>query len=650
MSNSRVQVADGDPAAGPRSVEDAWPGQIGLLQRIIMPRQGDSQDVRVLYLEEHERNSTRAKAIDRGTLHLPPQLEVSFGTYFNAFPASYWRRWTSLATVYLCLRIDGNFRVDIYRSKADGTRIHVDGRECAAGDAGELIIPLNLAPFEDGGWYWFDITTEDGDDVVFHEGGWYSADPAPGRAAAVLGMPTFNRPSDCVGVLKAIAGDPLLMASVVQVVVVDQGTKKIVDHPEFAAAGAQLGDRLRLIDQPNLGGSGGYARIMHEALKTDAEQIVYMDDDIAVEPDSILRAIAFSRFAERPMLVGGQMLNLQERSHLHSMGEVVDWYGFMWRGAPGVVYDHDLADEPLRETPWLHRRIDVDYNGWWTCLIPRAVVEDIGLPLPFFLKWDDTEYGLRAARAGYPTASVPGIAVWHQPWSDKDDATDWQAYFHLRNRLVTAAMYGSAKPPYGLLKSLTKGTLKHLLSLQYSTVALQDLAVQDFVAGPAGLFDLLPTALGRAAKLRSGYDDAKVLPSAKALPLPSMGSVTAESFLRPPVGTVPIAKKLLGSVVHNLVAPKPEHHERPQLNIPAQDARWFLLSKLDGATVSTSDGTGISYRKRNPKDFWTLLRAAARNEVFLTRQWPRLSKLYRDAHRELSSRQAWAEFFARYDG
>ena len=26
-------------------------------------------------------------------------------------------------------------------------------------------------------------------------------------------------------------------------------------------------------------------------------------------------------------------------------------------------------------------------------------------------------------------------------WSDKDDAIDWQAYFHLRNRLVVAAMH-----------------------------------------------------------------------------------------------------------------------------------------------------------------------------------------------------------------
>ena len=36
---------------------------------------------------------------------------------------------------------------------------------------------------------------------------------------------------------------------------------------------------------------------------------------------------------------------------------------------------------------------------------------------------------------------MPGVAIWHMAWSDKDDAIDWQAYFHLRNRLVVAAMH-----------------------------------------------------------------------------------------------------------------------------------------------------------------------------------------------------------------
>jgi galactofuranosylgalactofuranosylrhamnosyl-N-acetylglucosaminyl-diphospho-decaprenol beta-1,5/1,6-galactofuranosyltransferase len=388
---------------------------------------------------------------------------------------------------------------------------------------------------------------------------------------------------------------------------------------------------------------------MYEALKTDCQQIMVMDDDIVIEPDSILRALAFSRFAEHPMLVGGQMLNLQARSHLHSMGEVVDRNKFMWRAAPNVEYDHDFAEYPLRDedSEDLHRRIDVDYNGWWMCLIPRSIVENLGLPLPLFIKWDDTEYGLRAGAAGHPTASLPGVAIWHMPWSDKDDATDWQAYFHLRNRLVVAAMYRDRPDLTGLLMHSLKSAFKHLLSLEYSTVAVQEHAIQDFLAGPQRLFELLPSALPEVNKQRSEYDDGRVLESARQFPLPTMDAVRAERFLKPPKNPITKIKTLGQGLVHNLLPAKPEHHDRPQLNIAARDARWFLLSRIDGATVATSDGRGVAYRKRNPKTFWLLLSKTVTAHAQLARDWPRLRRQYRNARAELTSPESWARVFGR---
>lgn len=202
------------------------------------------------------------------------------------------------------------------------------------------------------------------------------------------------------------------------------------------------------------------------------------------------------------------MLNLQERSHLHVMGEVVDRGIFMWTAAPNVEYDHDFSKKPLRESKLLHRRIDVDFNGWWMCMIPRQVAEEIKQPLPLFIKWDDCEYGLRAKKAGYPTVTLPGAAIWHMAWSDKDDAIDWQAYFHLRNRLVVAALHmpGNGR---GLVVNTVKATLKHLLCLEYSTVAIQNKAIADFLAGPEHVANMLPTHSVRST------------PSARNSPTPS---------------------------------------------------------------------------------------------------------------------------------
>ena len=407
------------------------------------------------------------------------------------------------------MRLEGTGRVDVYRSKADGSPIHVCGEVLDDPGRHDVDIALDLRPFEDGGWYWFDLTTDD-TELTLLEGGWHAAEPASGRAAVAIGMPTFNRPADCVATLTAIGEDPLVLAAVTQVIVPDQGTRKVRDEPGFAAAAAPFGDRLRIIDQPNLGGSGGYARVMYEALATtDCAQLLFMDDDILLEPDSVLRAIAFSRHAREPMLVGGQMLSLQARSQLSTMGEVVDRHRFLWRNAPQTDPHHDLAERPLRQTPWLHRRVDVDYNAWWMCLIPRAVAEELGLPLPLFIKWDDAEYGLRARASGYRTATVPGIAIWHMSFLEKDDTSDWQAYFHYRNRLVAAALHGP-DDPRGIVVDMLKRTVRHLMLMEYSAVALQHLALRHFLAGPEALSRF---AIGALVSVAFGLDPARIRPA-----------------------------------------------------------------------------------------------------------------------------------------
>jgi galactofuranosylgalactofuranosylrhamnosyl-N-acetylglucosaminyl-diphospho-decaprenol beta-1,5/1,6-galactofuranosyltransferase len=620
---------------------------VSLLARVILPRPGEPLDVRKLYIEESDTNARRAHAASRTTLQIGAESEVSFATYFNAFPASYWRRWSTLTSVVLRVELTGSARVDVYRSKATGARISVGGTEIISEGSAPAVseFEVELEPFEDGGWIWFDITTDT--KTTVHSAAWYSTVPAPGRADVAVGIPTFNRPADCVNALRALTSDPLVDEVIGAVIVVDQGADKSFDHPDFPAASAALAGRLSIHNQPNLGGSGGYSRVMYEALKnTDCEQILFMDDDIRIEPDSILRALALSRFAKSPTLIGGQMLNLQEPSHLHVMGEVINRGNFMWTNAPFTEYDHDFAKYPLDvesdkgdedgRSKLLHRRIDVDYNGWWMCLIPRQVAEELGQPLPLFIKWDDADYGLRAGEHGYPTVTMPGTAIWHMAWSDKDDAIDWQAYFHLRNRLVVSALHWDA-PVQGLLKSSIKATLKHLLCLEYSTVAIQNKAIEDFLAGPEHIFSILESALPDIRAMRKAYPDAVVLPGATALPPPS-GRTRVH---KPPVALPAIGFRLARGVIHQLRKDDPAHHERPQLNVATQDARWFLLCNVDGVTVTTADGRGVVYRQRDRAKMFELLKASLRQHIQLARKYNRMRRVYREALPELSSTRKW---------
>jgi galactofuranosylgalactofuranosylrhamnosyl-N-acetylglucosaminyl-diphospho-decaprenol beta-1,5/1,6-galactofuranosyltransferase len=661
------------------------------LARVILPKRGEPRDVRSLYIVENEAAPGRVTALSRTEARIPAGTEVSFETYFNGFPASYWRRWSQLSEVQLRIELTGDVRVDIYRSKIDGSRIAVDGGSVAEEDKdadgrGTIEFTVSLAPFEDGGWIWFDLTCET--ETTVHAAGWYATvdagpqqlvsdtvvvdqatgekttlhagDSLPAREPRVtIGIPTFNRPADAVAALEALSSDPVVDSVVDALIMPDQGTQHPNDEPGFPAVQAFYGDRLRMPVQGNLGGSGGYSRIMYEARHpergTDSPFILYMDDDIAIEPDSVLRALAAARYAESPMLVGGQMLNLQERSHLHTMGEIIDRGSFMWTAAPHTHYDHDFYNHPLRDrgeygktasgeyvdSKDLHRRIDADYNGWWMCMIPRVVADTVGQPLPLFIKWDDGEFGLRARDHGFPTASWPGIAIWHMAWSDKDDAIDWQAYFHLRNRLIVAALQHEGSPS-GLIASMAKATAKHLMCLEYSTVAVQNEAMKDFLAGPEQLFDILGTALPRINALRKTFPDAVVVSSASELPPADGGPANLTKI---PLSLVAKVGTLAKVVANNLRPADPHHHEVPQVNLPPIEARWFSLGRVDGATVTTADGRGVVYRKRDRDKAKELATESARLQKEVYNRFDEMRQRYRVAHPELTSFDAWGRIF-----
>ncbi|PAT11256.1 glycosyl transferase [Corynebacterium hadale] len=631
-----------------------------------MPRKGEPHDVRSLYLVEAEQNKQRVRWSDRTTLTVPEGQEVSFETYFNAFPASYWRRWSQLDRVVLSLDIQGAATISVYRSKHDGVRISVTNVEVADQ---HVEIPLPLKNFEDGGWLWFDITAES--DATVTNAAW-CADQAPQEQVlhdattippqpkqVAVGIPTFNRPRDAVNALHALAEDPVVEACISHVLMPDQGNQHPADEPDFAEAQAALGDKLRIFPQGNLGGSGGYSRIMYEGLNnTDAPFILYMDDDIAIEPDSIVRAVQAARYARTPILVGGQMLNLQDRAQLRTTGEAVDRSTFMWGAAEHAVYDHDFSKYPLgyvgtqeeeldpRKTTSraLHRRIDVDYNGWWMNLFPRAVAEQLGLPLPLFIKWDDTEYALRAKEAGYPTVTWPGVAIWHMAWADKDDAIDWQAYFHLRNRLIVAAMYGPEKAD-GILRNMLKSTYKHIMCMEYSTMAIQVEAMQDFLKGPDQLFSILESSLPRIQEIRKQYPDAQVVGSAADLPAPTGAPGVPTRNIGGRLAKVKKIPWALKALRHQFTTEDRAHWDAPQLNLTAEEARWYTLARIDSATVSTAGGTGVAFRKRDKATSDALLKQTKDLQAQIKERWADLQSEYRAAMPRLTSHEEWGKIF-----
>ena len=249
-----------------------------------------------------------------------------------------------------------------------------------------------------------------------------------------------------------------------------------------------------------------------------ATYFMCMDDDVVCEPEGIIRAATFGDLARRPTIVGGHMFSLYSRSRLHSFGEIIQPYRFWWQSPPSVHNDWDFAARNLRSARWLHRRVDVDFNGWFMCLIPTQILREIGLSLPLFIKWDDSEFGLRAKAAGYPTVTFPGAAVWHVPWTDKNDALDWQSYFHQRNRFVAALLHSPYERGGRMVRESLNHQIKHLVSMQYSTVELRHKALEDVLRGPEALHGDLASKLTEVRETAKQFTDAQLQADPDAFP------------------------------------------------------------------------------------------------------------------------------------
>jgi galactofuranosylgalactofuranosylrhamnosyl-N-acetylglucosaminyl-diphospho-decaprenol beta-1,5/1,6-galactofuranosyltransferase len=241
---------------------------------------------------------------------------------------------------------------------------------------------------------------------------------------------------------------------------------------------------------------------------------------------------------------------------------------------------------------------------------------------------------------------MPGVAAWQAPWADKNDALDWQAYYHLRNRIVTALLHSPADHGGALLSESLQRQLQNLLSMQYSTAALRLLAIEDVLTGPAHLHRDLLTKRGQLRELRARFTDAQDEADIESFPPPRRRAPDAVKDSTTPTSKLNLLTKAGAATARQLRAPRKGAGQRPQMALPYQDAAWFVLTKLDSALVSAADGTSASWYRRDRKLFRSLGWRSLILHARLRRQWPRLAADYRAAAADFTSPERWRETFA----
>jgi galactofuranosylgalactofuranosylrhamnosyl-N-acetylglucosaminyl-diphospho-decaprenol beta-1,5/1,6-galactofuranosyltransferase len=618
-----------------------------IVNRAVFPVSGVAE-VSALYVDTGSGDGSQPgqayEILGRRGIAIYPHSRVSLGTYFNAFPASYWQRWTPVREVRLEVRLEGRGLLSVYKSSARG-RLTAVASKSFSDETVSFDLPIRS--FVDGGYYWFDIACGS-DEAKLLGAEWSVAAPeawSPGTVT--VGLTTFNRPTYCLSQIETVGDDMDIHDVIDRLVVVDQGDDRVELQPGFPGAAERLGDKLKVIRQPNLGGSGGFSRAMLETLRSgESRYVLLLDDDAISEPEAIARAVRFADFAREPIIVGGGMLHLDERSVLYTQGESWDARKSWMVASGATAYDHDFAEDTLRETPELHRLVHADFNGWWMCLIPTRVLDEIGLSLPVFIKFDDIEYALRARDRGYRTVCLPGVAVWHMAWHDKDPTRTWEEYFIHRNRIITGLLHshverGGILPLHSLL-----GDVKLLFMLQYSTVRLRHEAMRDVLLGVSRLPGDLRTKLDDVRRLRSGFTDARVVEDVDTLPPVRRSSrVMLGSARRPRHAVETLGLALRVAVRQLFLKESAGSRKNPERSIPAPDITWWRFADIDSALVTAPDGSGVAWYQRDRAKMRAYLWRSIRLNLRLWREWPQLAEKYRTDAPAVSSVAAWERVF-----
>ena len=304
----------------------------------------------------------------------------------------------------------------------------------------------------------------------------WTAPAPPTMRPAAIAICTFNSADDCATNVAAVAGDKGLLAGIDAIYVVDQGADAVETRPLFNEVAAQLGDKLVYLRQPNLGGAGGFSRGMYEISSVaDHANVILMDDDILCEPETILRLNAFANLTPSPTIVGAQMLYLKNTRELHVGAEQTQLTSLRaGRWAPRALHKSDMTKYKQ------HKRIDAEYNAWWSCLIPSEVIAAVGLRCRCSSSGTTSNTGCVPATR-IPDGTLPNAGLARRfDWKDRDE---FFRYFSVRNSLIAHALHGTidAKTTGNwLAREITEG----LVSMQYGMAYTMIRGIEDFLAGP----------------------------------------------------------------------------------------------------------------------------------------------------------------------
>jgi GT2 family glycosyltransferase len=233
----------------------------------------------------------------------------------------------------------------------------------------------------------------------------------------------WNRLRDTLECLKSVYG---LDYENFVAVVVDNGSTD-----DSVAVIRREYPRVSLLEnKENLGYTGGNNIGMHYAMQNGADYVWLLNNDTVVAPDCLSEMVEGAEKVDSTGLVSPVICSYDNESEIQFTGGWLNWKDM------SVFYLDDIEDG-LRSK---------DLCLWGTALlVKRQLIEKIGyLKGEYFAYWEDIEYSLRSAAAGYKNIICSTGRVFHKnkfQQTDNRRKGEHYHYFIFRNRLFLGNEY-----------------------------------------------------------------------------------------------------------------------------------------------------------------------------------------------------------------
>lgn len=197
-------------------------------------------------------------------------------------------------------------------------------------------------------------------------------------------------------------------------------------------------NKLHIIHQENVGGSGGFYRGIQEASKTECDWIWCMDDDVFPSEHCLENLLIYASkdnkigIACPHRLMSGKTFTGEAKT-LNLSNPFKD------------MHDNGLMPEDVEA----NETVDIVGMAFEGSLIKKEVVEKIGLPnKELFILYDDTDYSYRTILEGYRVIVVRDALMdkydFQSQSSYREDKikNKWKLAYHVRNTAYFGHRYG----------------------------------------------------------------------------------------------------------------------------------------------------------------------------------------------------------------